>query len=80
MHEDHRKRVKERFLKDGIENMPDHEVLELLLFFSIRARGLSRGFDAGQRNRRDLRNAYNAHFSADKEISEECLRQEAEEI
>ena len=34
MHEDHRKRVKERFLKDGIENMPDHEVLELLLFFS----------------------------------------------
>ena len=35
MHEDHRKRVKERFLKDGIENMPDHEVLELLLFFSI---------------------------------------------
>lgn len=38
MHEDHRKRVKERFLKDGIENMPDHEVLELLLFFSIRAK------------------------------------------
>lgn len=35
MHEDHRKRVKERFLKDGIKNMPDHEVLELLLFFSI---------------------------------------------
>ena len=35
MHENHRKRVKERFLKDGIENMPDHEVLELLLFFAI---------------------------------------------
>lgn len=35
MHEDHRKRVKDRFLKDGIENMPEHEVLELLLFFSI---------------------------------------------
>ncbi len=35
MHEEHRKRVKERFFKDGIENMPDHEILELLLFFSI---------------------------------------------
>lgn len=38
MHEDHRKRVKERFLKDGIENMPDHEALELLLFFQYRAK------------------------------------------
>lgn len=35
MHEEHRKRIKERFLKDGIENMADHEVLELLLFYSI---------------------------------------------
>lgn len=35
MHEDHRKRIKQRFLKDGIENMADHEVLELLLFYSI---------------------------------------------
>ncbi|MBQ7046743.1 MAG: DNA repair protein RadC [Oscillospiraceae bacterium] len=35
MHEEHRKRVRERFFKDGIENMPDHEILELLLFFSI---------------------------------------------
>lgn len=35
MHEEHRKRIRERFLKDGIENMADHEVLEFLLFYSI---------------------------------------------
>ena len=35
MHEEHRKRIRERFLKDGIENMADHEVLEILLFYSI---------------------------------------------
>ena len=35
MHEQHRKRMKERFLREGIENFNPHNVLELLLFYSI---------------------------------------------
>ncbi len=35
MHEQHRKRMKERFLREGIENFEPHNVLELLLFYSI---------------------------------------------
>lgn len=35
MHEHHRQRMKERFLREGIENFEPHNVLELLLFFSI---------------------------------------------
>ena len=35
MHEGHRNRVKNRFLKEGLESFADHEVLELLLYFSI---------------------------------------------
>ncbi len=31
----HRQRLKERFLKDGLDSFNDHQVLELLLFFSI---------------------------------------------
>lgn len=35
MHEDHRKRTKARFLSEGLENFEPHNVLELLLFYSI---------------------------------------------
>ena len=35
MHENHRERVRERFLSAGLESFPPHNVLELLLFFSI---------------------------------------------
>lgn len=35
LHEGHRKRVQERFLKDGLDRFAPHEVLEMLLFFSI---------------------------------------------
>ncbi|MDR1464207.1 MAG: DNA repair protein RadC [Oscillospiraceae bacterium] len=35
MHEDHRKRVRERFLRSGLRDFPPHNVLELLLFFSV---------------------------------------------
>ncbi len=39
MHEGHRKRMKERFLKDGgFENFAQHEILEMLLYSTI-ARG-----------------------------------------
>lgn len=38
MHEGHRKRMRERYRKDGLEGFADHEVLELLLFYG-RARG-----------------------------------------
>lgn len=35
MHEQHRERVKTRFLKDGIDGFEPHNVIELLLFYSI---------------------------------------------
>ncbi|HOQ36728.1 MAG TPA: DNA repair protein RadC [Acetivibrio sp.] len=35
VHEGHRKRLKERFLKEGLDSFEQHQVLELLLFFSI---------------------------------------------
>lgn len=35
MHENHRDRVKKRFLAEGLESFEPHNVLELLLFYSI---------------------------------------------
>ena len=35
MHEGHRKRVKDRFLLEGLDAFEDHQVLELLLFYCI---------------------------------------------
>ncbi len=35
VHEGHRQRLKTRFLKDGLDNFADHEILELLLFYTI---------------------------------------------
>jgi DNA repair protein RadC len=35
MHEGHRKRLKERFLKEGLDSFEPHQVLEMLLFYSI---------------------------------------------
>lgn len=35
IHEGHRKRMKERFMKSGLEDFAPHNVLELLLFYSI---------------------------------------------
>jgi DNA repair protein RadC len=35
IHKDHRKRVKEQYLKSGISSMPEHNILELLLFYGI---------------------------------------------
>ncbi len=34
-HQNHRARIRETFRKAGIEGMPDHNLLELLLFYSI---------------------------------------------
>ena len=34
-HKDHRDRVKDRFIKEGLESFEDHQVLELLLFYAI---------------------------------------------
>ena len=38
MHEKHRERVRARFLSDGLAGFPPHNVLELLLFYSISRR------------------------------------------
>ncbi len=35
VHSGHRQRVKERFLKEGLDSFEQHQVLELLLFFGI---------------------------------------------
>jgi len=34
-HEGHRERMKKRFIENGLDDFEDHQVLELLLFFSI---------------------------------------------
>lgn len=41
LHAGHRKRMRERFLKNGLEGFADHEVLELLLFFTQRMRNVN---------------------------------------
>lgn len=35
MHENHRKRMRERFLQTGFDGFSDHEILECLLYYSI---------------------------------------------
>lgn len=35
MHEDHRKRMRERFLQSGFDGFSNHEILEFLLYYSI---------------------------------------------
>ena len=35
IHMGHRQRLKERFLKDGLDHFEEHQVLELLLFYAI---------------------------------------------
>lgn len=35
IHAGHRQRVREEFLKSGLEGMPDHRVMEMLLFLTI---------------------------------------------
>ncbi len=35
VHEGHRERLRNRFLNEGLDNFQDHNVLELLLFYSI---------------------------------------------
>lgn len=35
IHAGHRQRLKERFLREGLDNFEEHEVLELLLFYGI---------------------------------------------
>lgn len=35
MHDGHRQRLKQRFLEEGLSSFPDHNILELLLFFTI---------------------------------------------
>ena len=35
VHSGHRERLKKRFIDNGFDNMEDHEILELLLFYAI---------------------------------------------
>lgn len=35
LHDGHRKRLKERFLKNGLDSFSEHEILELLLYYCV---------------------------------------------
>ena len=35
LHEGHRQRLKERFLREGLDHFEPHTVLELLLFYAV---------------------------------------------
>ena len=35
LHQNHRERVKDRFVKYGLSNFMEHEILELLLFYAV---------------------------------------------
>lgn len=35
LHEGHREKLKQRFIEEGLESFEDHQILELLLFYSI---------------------------------------------
>ncbi len=35
LHDGHRQRMRERFLRNGLNNMQEHEILEMLLFYAI---------------------------------------------
>lgn len=35
LHDGHRKRLKKRFLDEGLKNFEDHEILQLILFYAI---------------------------------------------
>ena len=35
IHKDHRQRVRARYMKDGIQSMADHNIVEFLLFFGV---------------------------------------------
>jgi DNA repair protein RadC len=41
LHENHRKRVKERFLSEGLDSFAPHNIVELLLFYSIPQRDVN---------------------------------------
>ena len=35
IHDGHREKMRQRFLKSGLESFADHEALELLLYYAI---------------------------------------------
>lgn len=41
IHDGHRQRMKDRFIKHGLDNFDDHNVLELLLFFAMPRRDVN---------------------------------------
>lgn len=42
VHQGHRQRLKQRFLNEGLESFADHQVLEMVLFFSVARRDTNR--------------------------------------
>lgn len=42
LHQGHRQRLRQRFLKEGLEGFEDHQVLELLLFYALPRRDTNR--------------------------------------
>ncbi|MCI7766746.1 MAG: hypothetical protein MSJ26_02035 [Oscillospiraceae bacterium] len=64
----HRGRVKERFLKSGLEGFAPHEILELLLFYTIPQRDTKQTAHELIRRFGSVAGVFNADFSALTEV------------
>ncbi len=63
VHEGHRSRLKERFLEQGIDNFEPHNVLELLLFYSIPRKDTNEIAHDLLRNFGSLQGVFDADFN-----------------
>ena len=63
VHEGHRSRLKERFIEDGIDNFEPHNVLELLLFYSIPRKDTNEIAHDLLRNFGSLQGVFDADFA-----------------
>ena len=64
LHEHHRKRLKERFLREGIESFEPHCILELLLFYSIPRKDTNETAHKLLRRFGSLRGVFDAPFES----------------
>jgi len=77
IHQGRRKRLKERYLKEGLHNFAPHEILELLLMYAIPRRDTNVIAHALLKQFGSLSNVFNASFEElmlVKGVGEECAR------
>ena len=69
LHEGHRKRLKNRYLTDGLDSFEDHQVLELLLFYAVPRQDTNKLAHRMLQEFGSLANIFEAHPS---EICKRC--------